>query len=214
MILDHHLSQSQLAITDNIQGSVTMSQSAFEREALPELDALYNFAYRLCRDEHRSRDLVQETMLKACRYFRSYREGSNCRAWLFQICKNAYINQYRRRKAEPVAVDFSSEEGEFGRDEGSLRERHIVPSDDQHAVLHERSLGDEVVTALEALPNEYRTAVVLCDIEGHTYEDIADFMRVPVGTVRSRIHRGRKMLAGRLSVYATGRRHAVTVEAC
>src|SRR3990172_7138990 len=85
------------------------NENLFAREALAQLDALRNFAFKLCRDEHYTNDLVQETMLKACRSFHTYQEGTNCRAWLFQICKNSYINDYRRKQYETVAMDFSED---------------------------------------------------------------------------------------------------------
>jgi RNA polymerase sigma-70 factor (ECF subfamily) len=180
------------------------SKTVFEREALTHIDAVHNFAFQLCRDQQRSRDLVQETMLKACRYFHTYQHGTNCRAWLFQICKNAYINQYRRKHIEPVTVDFSDNPSEAENSAGGdeIRGVQVFLQDDRDAIVHNSCLSDEVITALRAIPLDYQTAVVLCDIEGHTYEEVADFMQVPVGTIRSRIHRGRKMLAGLLAKYA------------
>jgi len=177
---------------------MTKSQ-LFEQEALPHMAALEKFAYQLCHDAHRSRDLVQETMLKAFVHFGTFRQGSNCRAWLFQICKNSYINAYRRKQREPVAVDFADEPLQAGDDPGRVRTAHVVCADME---AHARALGDEVVTALRRLPPAFQTAVILSDIEGHPYEEIAEFMRVPVGTVRSRIHRGRTMLADLLTGYA------------
>ena len=182
-----------------------MSQSQmFEGEALPHMEALGKFAYQLCRDEHRSRDLVQETMLKAFKHFDTFRQGSNCRAWLFQICKNSYINAYRRRQREPIAMDFEDEsvQAGMGLDIDQVRSARVILADSSDADAHARSLGDEVVTALQSLPLVFQTAVILSDIEGHPYDEIAEFMQVPVGTVRSRIHRGRSMLAGMLAGYA------------
>jgi len=182
-----------------------MTQSQlFEEEALPHMAALEKFAYQLCHDAHRSRDLVQETMLKAFSHFDTFRRGSNCRAWLFQICKNSYINSYRRRQREPVAVDFADEalQAGSGGDPDQVRSAHALCVDTADVEAHERALGDEVVTALRRLPPAFQTAVILSDIEGHPYEEIAQFMQVPVGTVRSRIHRGRTMLADMLEGYA------------
>ena len=182
-----------------------MTQSQlFEQEVLPHMGALEKFAYQLCHDVHRSRDLVQETMLKAFCHFDTFRRGSNCRAWLFQICKNSYINAYRRKQREPVAVDFADEslQSDPGGDPDHLRGVRALCVDTTDVDAHERALGDEVVTALRRLPQVFQTAVILSDIEGHPYEEIAEFMQVPVGTVRSRIHRGRSMLADLLSGYA------------
>ncbi|MEK9136065.1 MAG: sigma-70 family RNA polymerase sigma factor [Bacteroidota bacterium] len=178
--------------------------SLFEQEALPQLQALHSYARLLCRDDHYSRDLVQETMLKAYIYFHTYRKGTNCRAWLFQICKNSYINEVRRRKLQPVAVDFQEEEsGERSRVNYDVeRELHVSFSEYHSEMMEPGVLSDEVETAFEALPSDYQTVLILCDMEGCTYNEIAEFMQVPVGTIRSRIHRGRKMMAERLEGYA------------
>jgi RNA polymerase sigma-70 factor (ECF subfamily) len=176
-------------------------QAAFMREALPQLRALKEFAITLCKDEQRAADLVQDTMLRAFRAFSTYRPGTNCRAWLFQICKHCFINDRRRKKLEPIAVDF---DGEASSDEmgDELREVRAVA-----AALHEGGagdgiMGDEVMRALEELPVDYHTVLILSDIEGYSYEEVAEFTRAPLGTVRSRIHRARRMLASRLRNYA------------
>lgn len=174
----------------------------FEREALPQMDALYSFALKLCRDEHHSKDLVQDTMLKAYRYFHTYTEGTNCRAWLFQICKNSYINQYRRKQYEPILLDFQGSAASFSGDRAGAGMEVVEFDDDRSASTHERLIGDEIFEALQDIPADYQTAIMLSDIEGFTYGEIAAFTSVPIGTVRSRIHRGRKMLADRLAAYA------------
>ncbi len=180
-----------------------MSSNLFFQEALSHLDALRNFAFRLCRDEQSTSDLVQETMLKACRSYQTYQKGTNCRAWLFQICKNSYINDYRRKQYETIPQDFSEELAGADGDHaptarGSLADQTVLR-------VHEAAVGDEVAAALESLPADYQTALILSDIEGYTYEEIAEFSHTPIGTIRSRIHRGRKMLAAQLQEYA--RRH-------
>jgi RNA polymerase sigma factor (sigma-70 family) len=172
----------------------------FAREALVQLDALRNFAFKLCRDEHYTNDLVQETMLKACRSFHSYQQGTNCRAWLFQICKNSYINDYRRKQYETVAMDFA-EDNSNGNNDGHRSTRALL-SDSSSTETHEAMVGDEVATALDALPVDYQTSLILSDIEGFTYEEIAEFSHAPIGTIRSRIHRARKLLAEKLGGYA------------
>ncbi len=181
-----------------------MAASRFEQEALPQMSALQSFALQLCKDEQYSQDLVQETMLKAYTYFHTYREGTNCRAWLFQICKNSYINEVRRKQHQPVPVDLQVEEsGDWTqRDNDSQRELHVRLDDHISTTINAEALGDEVYDALAVLPSDYQTVLILCDIEGHTYDEIAEYMHAPVGTIRSRIHRGRKLLAGRLAGYA------------
>lgn len=180
------------------------SATQFEKEALPQMDALHAYALQLCRDEQLSQDLVQETMLKAYRYFHTYKEGTNCRAWLFQICKNSYINHYRRRQYEPMVVDFqeSTLSGTFAAEGMSTGEFHPSLRDEHAEQGHHHVLGDEAFSALREIPVDYQTAIMLSDIEGYTYQEIAEFSRVPIGTIRSRIHRARKMLADRLVGYA------------
>ena len=179
--------------------------SVFEREATPQLQAVTSFARKLCKDDHRAKDLTQETMLKAFISADRYREGSNCRAWLFQICKNSFINDYRRKQYEPVAVEFQEQpedEQTTLRNSVSRMAGRNLDAHDHHAELVD-SLGDEISGALAAIPPDYQTAIVLCDIEGYSYEEIAELMDTPIGTIRSRIHRGRKMLAASLSEYAS-----------
>ena len=181
-----------------------MPLSRFEQEALSQMRALQSFAFQLCRDEQYSQDLVQETMLKAYLYFHTYQEGTNCRAWLFQICKNSYINEVRKRQHQPVPVDLQAEEsGEWSqRSDEVARDVHVRANDRYTETMAIDSLGDEVYEALAVLPSDYQTVLILCDIEGHTYDEIAEYVRAPIGTIRSRIHRGRKMLADRLAHYA------------
>lgn len=174
-----------------------IDRATFEREALPELGHLAAYARRLCHDSQEAADLVQETMVRACQYFRTYRAGSNCRAWLFQICKNAYINDYRRRHYAPVPLDVCD-----GADPDTDFPVGTSLRDEADTVRHQGWLGDEVVSALQSLPQTYQTAVILSDLEGHTYEEISSFTATPIGTIRSRIHRGRRMLAAMLQPYA------------
>jgi RNA polymerase sigma-70 factor (ECF subfamily) len=170
----------------------------FEREALPHMDLLYNYALRTTNDAEDAEDLVQETYMKAYRFWDSYEKGTNIRAWLFRIMKNSYINRYRRETKEPETVDYD-EVKEFVGTSG--------PSDanDLQQAVFGNVLGDEVSNAIAALPDEFRTVVILSDIEGLTYEEIAEFMDSPLGTVRSRLHRGRKLIREQLAAYAKKR---------
>lgn len=178
-----------------------MFKQAFENEALPHMEALHSYALKLCRDEQSSRDLVQETMLKAFRYSHTYSEGTNCKAWLFQICKNSYINSYRRAQYEPIATDFQQLEAHSSSEgiewQFSASERHF--QQETPSFQDANLFGDDVMLALAAIPADYQTAILLSDIEGYSYEEIAGFVHVPIGTIRSRIHRGRKMLSDRLA---------------
>jgi len=147
-----------------------------------------------------ARDLLQETFLKAFRFWDKYEKGTNVRAWLFRIMKNTYINVYRKVVKEPDTVDYNDIQNFYD----VIRE-NSTDSNDLQEKLFGHLLDDDVTKALEALPEEFRTVVILCDIEGLTYEEIAEFVECPVGTVRSRLHRGRKLLYAKLFEYAKKR---------
>lgn len=172
----------------------------FEREAIPHMDALFNFALKMTSDSDEADDLVQETYLKAFRFFDKFEKGTNCKAWLFRIMKNTYINKYRKETKEPDKVDYEEVENFY---------ENIKPSSTDSAHLEkdifDNLLDDELSEAINSLPDDFKTVVILCDIEGFTYEEIADFIDVPVGTVRSRLHRARKMLFTKLQKYASER---------
>lgn len=174
----------------------------FEADALPYLDQLYRTALRMTRNPTDAEDLVQETFTKAFAAFRSYQQGTNLRAWLFRILRNTYINSYRKAQRQPSTG--SAEELTDGqlldietREAGGVRSAEIEALE---------SLGDEDVNdALAALPEDFRIAVVLADVEGFSYREIAEIMDTPVGTVMSRVHRGRKSLRRLLDGYARER---------
>ena len=172
----------------------------FEQQAMPHMEILYNYALRLTGKPEDANDLLQETFLKAYRFWDKFEQGTNIRAWLFQIMKNSYINQYRKEVKEPDKVDYAEIENYYNviRDESS-------EDNDLQEKLFGQLLDDEVSKALELLPEEFRTVVILCDIEGLAYEEIAEFLQIPVGTVRSRLHRGRKHLYTHLYDYAKKR---------
>ena len=169
----------------------------FEEEFLPQIDALYTFAYHLTYNEEDANDLVQETYLKAYRFVESYNEGTNAKAWLFRILKNAFINQYRKRSKLPTQVDYE-EIINFHDEEDSNYSSFL----DLREEMFQDMMGDEVTTAINALPVDFRVVILLCDIEGFTYEEIAKIIDIPIGTVRSRLHRARNMLKEQLKSYA------------
>lgn len=175
-------------------------QQIFDQEFLPHIDALYNFAFHLTYNEEDANDLVQETYLKAFRFIESYDEGTNAKAWLFKILKNAFINEYRKRVKQPTKVDYE----EVINYHESENENHLGSLDLRQEVF-QGMIGDEVTKALNSLPVDFRTAVLLCDIEGFTYEEIAKIVDIPIGTVRSRLHRARNMLKEMLKEYAKKR---------
>ncbi len=175
----------------------------FERELVPHLATVRSFALRLCRDHDDADDLVQETFLKAFRFLDSFTPGTNAKAWLLTILKNTFINQYRREQRSGHTISYEEIE-EFYE---SLRPDE-VPSTDSLEQQFEQLLDDQVMAALDALPDEFRTVVILCDIEDFSYEEAAEFLGCPVGTVRSRLHRARAALAKHLVEYARQRGYA------
>lgn len=169
----------------------------FEKEFFPHIDALKTFAYHLCYDEDDANDLVQETYLKAFRFVDKYDEGTNAKAWLFKILKNAYINEYRKKSKRPTKVDFEDIVSYHDSEES------VLPGYlDLREELFDKMMGDEITIAINALPLDFRTVLLLCDVEGFTYEEISKIIDVPIGTVRSRLFRARNMLKEKLKNYA------------
>src|SRR6056297_1029174 len=175
-------------------------QEDFEKEIIPHLDAMYNFALRLTSDPSDAEDLVQDTIVKAFRFFSSYEKGTNAKAWLFRILKNSYINNYRKQSKKPNQVDYD-EVSEFYE---TIRADRTDTSDLEDKMFREL-IDDDISNALEELPEDFRTVVLLCDVEGFTYEEIANMLDVPIGTIRSRLHRGRNLLKAELMDYAEKR---------
>ena len=179
----------------------------FEREAMPHVTALYNFALRMTSDPDDANDLLQETYMKAYRFWDKFEPGTNCKAWLFRIMKNSYINIYRKESKEPDKVDYEDIQNFYN----TIRSEYTDPND-MEAKLYRNLLDDDLTRAVESLPEDFRTVVILCDIEGFTYEEIAEFVDCPIGTVRSRLHRGRKLLRSKLIEYARVRGYNVDEE--
>lgn len=169
----------------------------FKKEFLPHMDALYNFAFHLTLNEDDANDLVQETFLKAYRFIESYQQGTNAKAWLFKILKNGFINEYRRKTKQPARVEFDDIVS-FHDTEDEGRVEYL----DLRQELFQGMLGDEVTRALNELPVDFKTIILLCDIEEFSYEEIAKIIDIPIGTVRSRLHRARNILKEKLREYA------------
>jgi len=170
----------------------------FEEEFLPQIDALYTFAYHLTYNEDDANDLVQETYLKAFRFIDKYNEGTNAKAWLFKILKNAFINQYRRKSKQPTQVDYE----DITSYQDVEEDTNLPGYADLREEMFQSMIGDEVTNAINALPVDFRVVILLCDIEGFTYEEISKILDIPIGTVRSRLHRARNMLKDKLREYA------------
>jgi RNA polymerase sigma-70 factor, ECF subfamily len=175
-------------------------QMRFEAEVLPMLDRLYSAALRYTRDPTDAEDLVQETVVKAFRSFHQYRPGTNLKAWLYRILHTTYISMYRKKQRRPQEslqdeIDDFSFYDEVARSGTGSAEREVL----------EALTADEVKQALADLPEAFRMAVYLADVEGFAYKEIAEIMETPVGTVMSRLHRGRNALQKALASYARTR---------
>ncbi len=172
----------------------------FEVEVVPHIEALYSFAFHLTSNEDDTADLVQETCYKAYKSLESYQQGTNAKAWLFRILKNTFINEYRRKLKGPIPTDFSEytihEEEE---------DTNFSSYSDMRVEMFDKMMGDEVTDAVNSLPVDFRIVILLCDIEGFSYEEIAKILDIPIGTVRSRLHRGRNLLKDKLKSYARER---------
>lgn len=175
-------------------------QKDFEDEIIPQLDAMYNFALRLTSDPSDAEDLVQDTIVKAFRFFSSYEKGTNAKAWLFRILKNSYINNYRKQSKQPNQVDYDEVSSFYE----TIRAERTDTSDLENKMFRDL-IDDDISNALDELPEDFRTVVLLCDIEDFTYEEIANMLDVPIGTIRSRLHRGRNLLKAQLMDYAENR---------
>ncbi|HXF74115.1 MAG TPA: sigma-70 family RNA polymerase sigma factor [Actinomycetota bacterium] len=169
-------------------GAAAELRERFERDALPLLPNLYSAALRLTRNPADAEDLVQETYLRAYRGFGSFRPGTNLRAWMYRILTNTFINAYRKRQREPQTVP------DEGIDEWYLYDRLASAGSSAESEVLERIPDEDVRAALDALPEGFRMAVLLADVEGFSYREIAEILGIPIGTVMSRLHRGRRAL--------------------
>jgi RNA polymerase sigma factor (sigma-70 family) len=169
----------------------------FDHEFLPHINSMYNFGYRLTLDRDDAKDLVQDTYFKAFRFIESFQKGTNAKAWLFRILKNSFINDYRKKVKEPNKVDYQEVESYYNSEDV---DRQITP--DLRVDALKDMIGDEISNALNALDVDFRTVIILCDLEGFKYEEMAKILDIPIGTVRSRLHRARQLLKEKLSEYA------------
>lgn len=177
------------------------SSADFEAEALPHLDAVYRFALRLSGSPDHAEDLTQETFLRAFRSWDQYTPGTSCKSWLFTICRNLFLRERERGlRRDELVQENTLAEGPGGPLANPVW-LSVIDSDPEGAFF-DSIVDAEVLKSIDALPEEYRTAVFLSDLEGLSYQEIADLMDVPVGTVKSRLFRGRRQLQKVLYAYA------------
>jgi RNA polymerase sigma-70 factor (ECF subfamily) len=174
-------------------------KAEFERVALPHLSGLYRAAFYLTKNEADAEDLVQETCLRAFRFFDKFEPGTNCKAWLLSILRNLFINRYRQRKAEPERVDWNRIDQVY---ESMVEQGQKAEKNNPESLFFSQLTSQKINEAIKELPEEFRTAIMLVDIEELSYEEAAKVMDCPIGTVRSRISRGRRILQVALRDYA------------
>jgi RNA polymerase sigma-70 factor (ECF subfamily) len=179
--------------------SLVHARRVFEMEFMPHLDAMYNFALKLTSDQDDAQDLVQDTCLKAYRFIDSFEPGTYAKAWLFRILKNNFINDYRKKSRGPSKVEFEWVEQSISGEDEAAEPAYFA---DLQAETVNDMLGDEISAALQSLPVDFRMIIILCDLEEFSYEEMAKILDIPIGTVRSRLHRARALLKTKLVSYA------------
>ncbi len=187
------------ATTDIQELSEEEKQELFQEEALPHLNALYNYALSINRSSQDAEDLVQDTFLRAYRFFHQYTPGTNCKAWLFTILRNLYNTRYKNYKKSPGKVHYEDLEEIYD----FIVENNLGSTiDDPEHQLFDNILPDEMVKAINDLPEEFRSTLLLADVEDFSYKEIAEILDCPIGTVMSRLHRARNILKKKLVDYA------------
>ena len=195
-------------VEENMEASADIRMWNFSEGTLPYREQLYKSALRLTRSIEDAEDLIQETYLKAYKYYAKFSEGTNFKAWLFKIMKNTFINSYRKKKLQPHRVDFDDlQEGL----EQSLLDRGELRNPDPESEYMFGEMDAEVRDAILGLPHDYKMVILLADLEGFAYREVADILEVPVGTVMSRLYRGRKMLEGALLSFGVRNNYIRTV---
>ena len=181
----------------NISEMEIERQQEFQTEAVPHKDALYNYALKIVRNSDDAQDLVQDTYYKAYKNYHQFQGGTNSKAWMFMILKNTFINNYRKLKREPSKVDYDEIEDIYENIKSEQSENNNLDLD-----FYNNLFDDDLSSALAKLPEKMKEVFLLCDLEGYSYEEISEIVDIPIGTVRSRLHRARKLLQDELFGYA------------
>lgn len=174
-----------------------LTEDNFTNETLPHKSALYNYALKISGNADDAQDLVQETYYKAFRYFDKFQSGTNSKAWMFMILKNTFINDYRKSKREPYKLDYEQIQNFYENVKSDRANENNLDKD-----FYNDLFDDELTEAIDQLPTKMREVFLLCDLEGYSYEETAELVQCPIGTVRSRLHRARHMLQEILFDYA------------
>ena len=174
-----------------------LTEDNFTNETLPHKSALYNYALKISGNANDAQDLVQETYYKAFRYFDKFQSGTNSKAWMFMILKNTFINDYRKSKREPYKLDYEQIQNFYENVKSDRANENNLDKD-----FYNDLFDDELTEAIDQLPTKMREVFLLCDLEGYSYEETAELVQCPIGTVRSRLHRARHMLQEILFDYA------------
>ena len=160
-------------------------EQTFENTFLTYLKASYNFAFRLTFDEDDAKDLVQDAFVRAFRFYDSFEKGTNAKAWLFRIIKNTFINDYRKKSKEPSKIDYQEVETYY-----NSEDTEVMATTDLRIETVKDMLGDEITNALNSLSVDFRIIIILCDLEGFSYEEMAKILNIPLGTVKTRLRSG------------------------
>ena len=185
-----------------IKSDIKEINEEFEQQTVPHMDYLYNYAIKMTGNKKDAGDLIQETYKKAFDFWINLEEGTDYKAWLFRIIRNIYINSFRKKNKVQDNIDYEAIENSFEKIKPSLTNNEQLEKN-----IYDNLTDDEISEAISSLPEDFRTVIVLCDILRNTYEQIADFVNVPVGTVRSRLNRARKMLFTKLYKYASDKEY-------
>ena len=174
-----------------------IKEDVFTNETLPHRSALYNYALKISGNSDDAQDLVQETYYKAYRYFDKFQTGTNSKAWMFMILKNSFINDYRKSKREPYKLDYEQIQNFYENVKSDRSQTNNLDTE-----YFNNLIDDEMTAAIDQLPTKMREVFLLCDLDGNSYEETAELVGCPIGTVRSRLHRARLMLQETLLDYA------------